>query len=191
MDNIIKRIFPVTLFFILFSVGKIVAQDNGMAYNPKSSDISGGYGFINVWKTLFAFDNIQLPTSSEGPFVVKYEYGITKKMSAAVTVGYAELNSNYENITQKLSDYLVAGTASYHFATSRKLDPYVSAGFGYYAFTYADNVGDDIHFILPGPFAVSLAAGTRYYFNPHFGAYAEAGYDDGGIIQIGLVYKTR
>jgi hypothetical protein len=164
----------------------LFAQETVTAYSKGESNISAGYGFINIWETLLNYYGQK--TVATGPFVLTYEYGVSKKISVGITGGYAKVTNNY---TQQFTDYLVEARANYHLGNNQKFDPYLSAGFGYYWFKYSDNYGNIILFTIPSSLAISAAAGAKYYFYPRFGAYGEVGYIDGSIIKIGITFKTR
>ena len=183
-----KKVFTA-IFFLLFIVTKIYAQDNSLAFEKTNSTISAGYGFFNVWTNLLEVG--QLKATATGPVTLTYEYGITNKISAGLTVGYSDINGNGDaaGFTQQLTNYLIEAKASYHFYVSHKLDSYVGGGIGYYHFKYTDSYGDETQFILPSLLALSIDVGAKYYFCDHFGICVEAGYVDGSIVKTALTYK--
>ena len=83
-----------------------------------------------------------------------------------------------------------------HFATSKYLDPYATAGLGYKAsLVTSDNPNDqksvyDVNnsFLNVIPISFRLGIGLRYFFTENIGISAEAGIG-GPIIQGGLCGK--
>jgi outer membrane protein W len=188
------------------------AQDDGSAYSQGQSTISLGYGVGNVFKTLFTLSGATV--SSTGPFALTYEYGVTDKISAGLSVGYSSVTgvttdnsgapSFYDVETQKLTAFSAVVRGNYHFGSSPNFDPYIGLGIGYYNFTFTDkDVQTDNTtspptvttsngsgaFSIPGAIGYTAQLGAKYYFVPSFGAMAEIGYVGGSYLQVGLTYK--
>jgi hypothetical protein len=82
---------------------------------------------------------------------------------------------------------------AFHFAVSRVVDPYfaVSGGLRIESFSVETNDPDyDVGIAGVGP-AVRLALGTRFFFTPNIGAFAELGVFGGGPFHFGLSAKLK
>jgi len=82
---------------------------------------------------------------------------------------------------------------AFHFAVSRAVDPYfaVSGGFRIESFsTETDDPDYDVGIAGVGP-AVRFALGTRFFFTPNIGAFAELGVFGGGLFHVGLSAKLK
>ena len=82
---------------------------------------------------------------------------------------------------------------AFHFAVSRAVDPYfaVSGGFRIESLsTETNDPGYDAGVAGVGP-AVRLALGTRFFFTPNIGAFAELGVFGGGLFHVGLSAKLK
>jgi hypothetical protein len=82
---------------------------------------------------------------------------------------------------------------AFHFAVSRAVDPYfaVSGGLRIESFSTETNDPDyNVGIAGVGP-AVRLALGTRFFFTPNIGAFAELGVFGGGLFHVGLSAKLK
>jgi outer membrane protein W len=82
---------------------------------------------------------------------------------------------------------------NYHFATGKKIDPYVGLGIGYGSTKYtSDTDGDDFGVIAEFksiiPIGTEFTIGMRYFFSDAIGAYAEVGLSK-SIANFGLAIK--
>ena len=189
--------------FLCLACAKSFSQDD-RAYTQGSSTVSVGYGFGNVWKSLFklagAFSGGNYKVSTKGPVALVYEYGAAENISVGVSFGYSQVKGDYkdtsypeDNYTETLTNISALARANYHFGQSDKFDPYLGIGLGYYNFKYkykdAQGGTDNTTFAVPGAFGFSGQLGAKYYFSPAFGVYAEIGYVGGSIAQVGLTAK--
>ncbi len=196
-----KKIFTaISLLFIMKSAA--FAQTDEKAYHKKNSTIATGYGIGNVWKMLFNFyapiSGSDYKISLTGPFALVYEYGFTNRISGGVALGYSKINAvftyqNSKNI-EKFTNFSALVRGNYHFFTSAKWDPYAGVGIGYFKFNYtsrdasgSSNPGTGVK--VPGLLGFSGQLGTKYYFTPHFAAFAEAGFVADSFVQLGINYK--
>jgi outer membrane protein W len=191
--NKMKKIFILLTIALILSYSSF-AQNKETAYSKGSSTISVGYGLFNVWKILLSnYEKI----NSTGPIVVAYQYGITKRISVGLALGYSVLNGSYEssgfNYSDKLTSFSAVAFANYHFGHSKKIDPYIGGGAGYYNLKYEESI--DLRSISPSAFEISGLLGAKYYFTPSFGAFAEIdlvnGYVEGSFPQLGVTYKIK
>jgi len=198
-----KGFFLAAVLLCLFTA-KSFAQDD-KAFSEGSSTISAGYGLGNIWKSVFnlmgSFSGGSYKTSATGPFTVVYEYGISERWSAGISLGYSEVKSTYTdpydasgNYKQSMTSIGALARFNYHFGHSEKFDPYVGGGLGYYKFKYkySGTNGDDPYngvFAFPTALGISAQLGAKYYFASNIGAFAEVGYVAGSIFQLGLTAK--
>ncbi len=136
------------------------------------------------------------------PVYLRGEYGISNRVSLGVSFGYSTLLFNSHKVTQGYNDpirryvpnkwrLLNAGvTAYYHFnhlLNAPKLDVFVGGGLCLNNILETRSISDDTlmerksHTIQP-----ILKAGVRYYINPVFSLYADAGYDKLSIFSLGF-----
>ena len=124
----------------------------------------------------------------------KFEYMVWDKIGLGVEYTYAALTLTYQGSSGK---FYTAGVSkqrflakfNYHFATSLRLDPYLTSGIGYSnskVFTNEPgNAGESITFI---PVAFRTGIGMRYFFTEMVGVNAEVGLG-GPLIQGGISFK--
>ncbi len=74
---------------------------------------------------------------------------------------------------------------AFHFAVRRAFDPYFAVSGG----LRIESFSDDPHYFV-GP-AARLALGTRFFFTPNIGAFAELGFFGGGLFHVGLSAKLK
>lgn len=103
-----KNFTIISAFVLLISSNSVHAQ----AYNEKHSDVTVGYGFPNIYKSILksAVNNSNAYTSENrvevkgyGPLFLKYEYGLTKLIGLGASIGY--WNTKYT----ETSDYVESG----------------------------------------------------------------------------------
>lgn len=96
--------------------------------------ISGdtGVGFNNVTTTIKVGDQ-----SLEGPKVNTFSispsvgYFVIDKLAVGIELGYINATTKYQGLKSKTSSFSVMPTATYYFANSSKLVPFLGAGIGY------------------------------------------------------------
>ncbi len=169
------------------------------SYEKKSSVISLGYGVNNIWKQLFkksVLSNYYSSLKGTGPVTLIYEYGLTNRISAGVTLSYSSLKAvstlGTNRNDEKLTNFSVLLRGSYHIINKPKWDGYLGWGAGYYKFDYTskDNSGGSFENIkVPGAFGWTGHGGIKYYFKPHFAGMIEAGFVAGSYGQLGIAYK--
>lgn len=198
-----KKVVLLSAIFVIAISSNSFAQDD-LAYSQGSSTVSVGYGFGNIWKSLFkltgAFSGGTYKTSSTGPVALTYEYGASEKISVGVAFGYSQVKGDYtdpsdptSNYNESLTNISALARANYHFGQSDKFDPYVGIGLGYYNFKYkykdAQGATDNSSFSVPTAFGFSGQLGAKYYISSNIGLYAEIGYVGGSLAQLGLTLK--
>lgn len=142
----------------------------------------------------------------------KFEYMITDMIGLGIDYTYANVQAKYtetssvyqngqyvnqtNNYTASITKQRFLAKFNIHFATSKYLDPYATAGIGYkQSLVKSDNINDqddvyDLNHSILNAFPVSfrLGAGLRYYFIENLGVCVEAGIG-GPIIQGGITGK--
>ena len=176
--------------------------------------ISLGMGVPNLGKSLFKATETLYPNAEVkgvGPFFAKFEYAVSEKVGLGLVIRglsssieypvegavYNE-NGGYEGDTtymwkQSSSHIGVMARFNYHFATGKKIDPYVGLGIGYGNTTYKwdfggdeDGVALEISSLIP--IGMEFTVGMRYFFSDNIGAYAEVGLSK-SIANFGLAIK--
>lgn len=185
----------VTLVILLLFFMPAFSQKT--AFEKKRSTVSAGVGVYNIWKT-FLRDAISYPpstykVSATGPFTVIYEYGITRKISGGIALGYSEIKGNFngygEKFDEKLTNFSALLRANYHIGKFKKVDPYLGGGAGYFAFKYENSRNLSGDGKIPSALGLSAQVGVKYYPVPKLGAYAEIGYVGGSVGQLGVAVK--
>lgn len=80
---------------------------------------------------------------------------------------------------------------NYHFATTKKFDPYIGVSLGYNAAMFSgedDEDSEDFEGAAAGGVFAGGQIGANYYFSPKFGAWAEVGYGI-GYVNLGVTIK--
>jgi opacity protein-like surface antigen len=195
-----KVLFVSALFMFAVSAKSIAQDDNGGAWGGKGTKvINAGYGFGNIWKTLFKLSSgfSGNTVSATGPVALGFEYGVAEKIGIGVQLGYGQVKSTSTGTftsNETLTSFQAFARGNYHFGSSAKFDPYIGVGMGYgnFKYKYSDNdpSSDPLETIsIPSAFGFTAALGARYYVSQNIGVYAEIGYVTGSIAQVGLVAK--
>lgn len=200
--------------FLCFISMKIFAKNaDSSTFNKGKIILNVGYGFPNIDKSLSSQGGagvggpfaMSFTKSGFGPFHFRGEYGLTNKIGVGISMNY----DSYGGILKKyptgltqcytskktVSSFVGLIRFNYHFATTKKLDPYVAIGGGFRSikstFTTDDPNGSLISFdketggYTPSNGAFEILAGLRYYFAPHISFYSEIGASQ-SIIQFGI-----
>jgi hypothetical protein len=193
MKKMTTRIFltgAAMLVTVLTSMNTVKAQ----AYEKGAKQINLGVGFGSPIGS-----GLGTATSSIPPISASFEYGVTDNISAGGYVGYT--GSTYTTTFpfgggdfKSSYTYTIVGVrGSYHFATSKVLDPYAGVMLGYNIASVSVEYPASWNLPKIPPIAASGVAysvhlGARYMFTDNIGAFAELGY---GIayINVGLALK--
>lgn len=207
----------ITVVYILGSAlnNSINAQDaDANCIEEGKIMIDGDYGYPYVGgyyvKAVFStgeFHNVE-SVINMNHVGGKFEYMITDRIGLGVEYTHAAVHVNYkvdksnQNKTETyyyratLTKHRILARFNYHFATTDKLDPYVTAGIGYKVSRLKSNNIDDqltvaafnAAFSNYFPIAYRLGIGMRYFFIPNFGFNLEAGIG-GPFVQAGITGK--
>jgi opacity protein-like surface antigen len=202
-----------TLFILITSINSLQAQNS-----EKESEncvkkgkfiIDAYYGFPYLFgsyvKQVIADSNEDVQVKNLNHLGIKAEYMITDMIGLGLEYTYAAVNATYSqtnsynqinNYTASITKQRILAKFNIHFATSKFLDPYATAGIGFKQSLAVSNdpnnqqdVYDLNHSILTAfPVSFRLGAGLRYYFIKNLGVSVEAGIG-GPIIQAGLSGK--
>lgn len=183
-------------------------KTNSSAPNELSS-VQLGYGFLAFAGTLLestlSATSIDESHSQFGPIYAKYEYMIEDEIGIGINFAYLENQVTYTSLSQSINGNLVSEKAfrrtwsvifriNYHFARSKKVDPYVGGGFGYrntafryeYPSTPSNNTKYKNNTLFPMGFEATM--GVRFYLNDFIGFYAETGLAK-SVLQAGASFK--
>lgn len=176
------------------SISKAQSFDQGI------SIVKAGYGFPSLIGSVFnAYEqNSGYKASAFGPAYLKYEYGVSEKVGLGVNIAYGKNEISYtdannykESVTR--TTYSVLARLNFHFANSKKFDPYFGPGVGFrsaeWKFKSTDPSGFDNQ-TIPNlfPFGLEFTIGANYYLTDNIGLYAEAGIAKSPV-QFGLAFK--
>jgi hypothetical protein len=107
----------------------------------------------------------------------------------------SKVNNGYGN-SVTFTGWLVGFRATYHFMLNSdqlkgKFDPYGGVLLGYIIASGPDN--PDLYGVSnkASAFQPGIFAGAHYYFVPHFGVFAELGYDGFSIFTFGITLKSK
>ena len=187
-------LFTLACFF----TGNILAQKNSvLAHRSGQSTITAGIGIGNIWKS-FLDKAITIPeykVTSTGPFILIYEYNISRRISAGLQGSYSRANGESKRF--QLADQITILSflvrANYHFWTKEKLDPYIGGGLGINKSKYENKDPNTVTVNAntkdPGTFDYSAQIGLKYSPLQHLGLYMEAGYVGGSFVQVGVTVR--
>ncbi|MFT3908567.1 MAG: outer membrane beta-barrel protein [Ferruginibacter sp.] len=189
-----KKTILLPVFLIVFVFNSAYSQ----AYQKHSSNISIGYGFVNVWKT-FLDKIVDIPSykvRAAGPVTLIYEYAITKRFSAGISAGYSRIRGKAEKyqLYDQITFWSALVRADYHLWTGKKLDPYFGGGIGISNSKYKNLdphtiISEDLNKNVPSNLDFTGQAGLKYFFSKHFGLYTEIGYVHGALLHVGATAK--
>ncbi|MEO6669277.1 MAG: outer membrane beta-barrel protein [Ferruginibacter sp.] len=186
-----KKIISVSIVLMLTASLDVMAQPTGTAYEKNSSNISLGYGFVNVWGR-FLERSITLPeyqVKSQFFFTLVYEYALLNRVSAGLSASYSRVRgeaSRYQLLDQ-ITIFSVLARANYHVFKSSKFDPYFGGGIGINNSQYR-NLNRSVIPVdkVPSLLDFSAQLGLKYFPVKHLGFYMEAGYVGGAILHLGV-----
>ncbi|MES2629580.1 MAG: outer membrane beta-barrel protein [Bacteroidota bacterium] len=175
------------------------------AFSQGNSNISVGYGAPNLVKFFFKAveaASTDFKATGSGPFHLKYEYGIGRKIGLGVSLAYVTFG--FTDVTKddytgevlyaesfNLTNIAALARVNFHFGSSKKFDPYlgVGAGANFITAKYTSTDGETTSpFSTPGFVAIELVFGARYFFSDHIGIYTEVGYAK-SLAQLGVTFK--
>ena len=200
MKNIYK-------LFIIVLMSNVVSGASAQAFETGRSFIGAGYGIGFGWKAYWSAynSNTDFDSKNFGPWVLKYDYGLSDKFSAGLYISNQKSTGTWTttysgfggSTTYKyevsIGQLLAVGRGSYHFALSNdRIDAYTGASMGYRKYSYNAKSDDDnfkFDYEFGGAFGFGWHAGLRYEINDQFGAYTEVGAGQIAAIQLGGVLK--
>jgi len=193
--------------FVLLAVSLQTSRSNAQAFTKGSTTVTGGYGLGSFLGSLRHDLNANtiMSQSSLGPYYLKVDKGITNHLSfglssslmrnqftvqpgLATTGGSDAVNATKVQLERWA--YSAVGRLNYHFAKSKKFDPYFGAGIGYRSANWSVDNPDykDLTRVIPNtPIAFEFGIGARYYILPGLGVYGEFG-GSKSLLQGGLIY---
>jgi hypothetical protein len=167
------------------------------------------YGFITISRFLVQLIGAasNATTTSTGPAGLRAEYIFGKVVGLG---GDLQLSSytlswttrKYDNILGAYHDYYykiewtrirVMTRVAFYFPVGRAVKPYVATSGGLRIESFSTETNDPSHKVgIPavGP-AGRLALGTRFFFTPDVGGFAEVGVFGGGLFHVGLSFKLK
>jgi hypothetical protein len=157
--------------------------------------------YTTVLKAAYNSSNYINPSyTSIGPFGITGEYLLSSKIGIGLEATYAlsTFQGSYDNGLGNYTDKVsvnrlrVLPRVNFHFGSSKKFDPYLTCGIGYYSatakYTSNDPYSTPASLSSPIPIAYRVGFGVRYFFTEHFGLMAEAGFG-GALIRGGVTVK--
>lgn len=183
------------------------------AHEKGQIHFSYGYGQPRLDKKLFDFhkDEKEFRVVGVGPFFWKAEYGLSRKLSVALSASYILYKSDWTRIHfdafrgvdraytygNTLHDISANLRFNYHLFVNKEWDVYIGGGAGYNYFKsqdFTDYLPEDTtfqsHFKIPYPVSYEMTLGARYFFLTRTAIYIEAGIGK-ALVQGGFVFKFR
>lgn len=169
---------------------------SGLCINRYDIIVDGFYGYpylIGIMLKQVLSDSLGVKSKNFNHFGARVEYMKWKRIGLGLEYTYALLTFRYigrggYHTGGVLRQRLLA-KFNYHFATSEKLDPYLTAGFGYANIKlFSDEPGIKSEPLPLPPLAFRIGIGMRYFFTDRMGINAEIGLF-GPPVQAGLSFK--
>jgi hypothetical protein len=176
----------VIVFLLALSLTTFNFEASAQTFRKGNLLVNAGLGF--------GYFNNSLPGRAGLPVgaTVNVEYSIMDEIAVGGYVAFTRGSYDYYDYNNNINDERyywnsvdVGIRGSFHFAEllrvrEKKFDPYAGVMLGF-ANRSADYLGHT--WVRPGVFV-----GARYFFNPNFGAYGEAGYNVHPIT-LGLSFR--
>lgn len=217
-----KKLFLVVLLFtglILQSNAQISSAPKWdynwdiKAHEKGQIHFSYGFGAPRLDNKLFDLqkDSVSFRTVGIGPFFWKAEYGLTRKLSVALSSSYILYKADWSQqrpdpkwgvdlpytYGTTLHDIAANLRFNYHLFVNKEWDVYIGGGVGYNHFInkdFTEYTPDDStfksQFKLPYPVSYEMSFGVRYFFLTRTAIYLEAGIGK-ALVQGGFVFKFR
>jgi hypothetical protein len=187
-------------------VGK-TPQGFDKQFDSRTKLLSFGLGFPNLHRISYNEPKgyTHIKTSGFGPFYARFEFAAFQNLGLAASFAYSTFHYSYYGLSSfpsgpqqvifydDVNTLNISLSANYHFGkwiTNPRLDAY--AGLGLSASYLKSRYGNIPPYRSPETNAEIyplVRAGARYYLNPIFSLYGEAGYDGLSIIQLGFSVK--
>ena len=192
----------IVAILLLINLTFVFNRFFSQAFQEGRSYISLGYGVGNLGNAVINqyknnVENFNFNYESEGPYFMKYEYGIKGKFGVGISAAYLKGNGTWQYISE---GYTFNGEinrtginlnvrANYHFGDHLKFDPYIGLGGGI-RINKVKVSSDEINYKklnIPTvfPLGVELTLGTRFMLTENIGVYTEVGIAR-TILQFGL-----
>lgn len=164
------------------------------------------YGFPNFYKGILAgkanYSDGEISVKSEGigPLGGRIEFMLSDKFGLGVETAYVhgKITRTYTNSNGEV-DYIgtisrtkigAIATFNFHFSKNEMFDAYGTGGLGYkYSQVIREDKFANANIQLNLPVAWRLGIGARFFPVPMWGISMNAGVGQGGLINIGTVFK--
>ena len=206
----------LSLILLCFISMKTIAKNSdSAAFNAGKIILSMGYGYPSLEQSQYGgidpnYSFISFTKNNYGPFHFRGEYGLTNKIGIGISMNYDNYGGTMKEVhtinhSNGITEYYTSQKTTssftglirfnYHFATTKKLDPYLAVGGGFRtttnSFTTNDPNGSLSQYNLitisrtPSNISFESLVGLKYYFSKNIGIYSEIGISK-SVIQIGL-----
>ena len=185
MKNITTKLFIASA--IVFSTLN-AASAQGYEQGDKLLNVGVGFG------STFLASGLK---STLPPVGLRFELGVTDKISAGAYMGYAvashEMAAAGGNWEWKYSYVIIGARGSYHFVLTEKLDTYAGAMLGYNKASVTVTkpegyAGPELPSAEAGGMIWGGHVGARYMFSEKIGAFGEVGYGI-AVLNLGVTAK--
>jgi outer membrane protein W len=211
------KLFVVSfLSVVILTVNPLLAQTDDYHVIPKQNrnpiqkgdmlvDVFYGGPYLLGLVTKLVYDSLKqqgnevLNFHNYNQFGAKFQYMLNEKIDIGLEYTHALATFDYVGnnsilYTAGVRKQRVLGKINIHFATSPKVDPYLTFGAGFNSSKlYTNEPGTssiDLQntSILFAPISFRAGIGLRYFFTPQFGINAEIGLG-GPLMQGGISFK--
>jgi hypothetical protein len=177
-------------------------QGFSSSFNSNSKIVSFGMGFPNLYRLNYQepYGYTHIKTTGFGPFYAKFEFGAFDHVGLVASYAYSTFHYSYFGAGQQqvihyddVNAMSLSLSANYHFnkwITNPRLDVYAGAGVAAnYVRTRYGNIPPFRERESQSEMFPVGRIGARYYIDPIFGLYGEAGFDGLSVIQLGFSVK--
>lgn len=210
------KLAAIVLCLVFFNTQKIKAQTEENCVKKGTFIIDAYYGFPYILGKYIKEASVSSSSSTNSKVANfnhiggKFEFMLSKMVGLGFDYTFAKVNNSYTDtyydngssvaktgtFQSSLTKQRFLARVNIHFATSKVLDPYATAGVGYKVSLLKENNPnisqkdvDDFNTVWNIiPVAFRIGVGLRYYFIPNLGICAEAGIG-GPAFQIGISGK--
>lgn len=196
-----KSIFLV--FTVLVCSGAVFSQNsssfyrssyesrNSGSFDKSTSIISIGYGFPNVPTN--DFSGLTSSRLAFGPIYGKYEHGFLRdEIGLGGQIAFSFGRIKYGSYVNHVNAFDIGVLGYYHFnklIPVQNLDVYAGLGFTIRNVSYSYDAGyGTANYTDTGVYG-AFRVGARYYVKPNLGLFADLGYDNMSVFNLGVTFR--
>lgn len=164
---------------------------NSGSFDKSTSIISIGYGFPNVPTN--DYSGVTSNRLAFGPVYGKYEHGFLRdEVGLGGQVAFSFGRIKYGSYVNHVNAFDIGVLGYYHFnklIPVEQLDVYAGLGFTIRSVSYTFDSGyGTANYNDTGVYA-AFRVGARYYVKPKLGVFADLGYDNMSVLNLGVTFR--